>query len=115
MIFKSNSQSFWKRCAAMALAFLLLVLTPTLAFADYSINGYTVKGTGGDNIKIVGSNGKVLYEGKGERNSQGRLAPPQTSSYRKVIQAPNVEQGYAKSNSSQYNRLQRRSGNLQEW
>lgn len=102
MIFKSNSKSLWKRSAAMALAFLLFVLTPTLAFADYSINGYTVKGTGGDNIKIIGSNGQVLYAGKGERNSQGRLAAPQTSSYSRVIQAPNVEQGYAKSNNSQY-------------
>jgi hypothetical protein len=101
MIFKLNC-TLWKRCAVAALAFLLLILTPTLAFADYSIGGYTVIGTGGDNIKIVDSSGKIVYEGKGERNDQGRLAPPKTSSYSTVIQAPNVEQGYAKSNNSQY-------------
>lgn len=103
MMFKSNSKFLWKRSAVMVLAFLLFVLTPTLAFADYSINGYTVKGTGGDNIKIVNSSGNVVYEGTGVRNGYDRLAPPKTSSLTSKIQAPDVQQGYAKSNSSQYN------------
>jgi hypothetical protein len=103
MFLKLNRKSNWKRSAVAALAFLLLIFTPTLAFADYSINGYTVKGTGGGKIKIVDANGKVVYQGKGERNEYGRLAPPTSSGLNNKITAPDVRQSYAQSNSSQYN------------
>lgn len=43
-----------------------------------------------------------MYEGTGVRNEFGRLAPPKSSRLTSKITAPNVEQGYAKSNSSQY-------------
>lgn len=98
---KLNNKPLWKRSAA-ALAFLFFIVSPELASAGYSINGYTVHGTGGNQIKILDSRGRVVYEGIGERNNQDRLAPPKNSSWSKVIEAPKVEQGYAKSSSSQY-------------
>lgn len=102
MIFKQNNKSERKRVAATALAFLLSVLFPSLVSADYSMNGYTVKWTSGNNIKVVDSKGRTVYEGQGVENAQGRLAPPKTSGLNDKIQVPNVVQGYAKSNSSQY-------------
>lgn len=103
MNFKLNTKSQWKRCATSALAFLFTLLSPTLAFADYSINGYTVKWTDGNNIKVVDSNGKTVYQGQGIENAQGRLAPPKEAGLNRKIEAPNVVQGYAQSNSSQFN------------